>query len=351
MTQTIPPSDSSRPHVALAGHPAAYLLVAGVASLAAAAIFMTRGSAPRRQRVSFRDRRVLITGGARGLGLALARRLAGEGATLVLMSRTRAELDHAAEELRRQGARDVEVIVCDVRDRAAVDAAVHDIESRLGPIDVLVNNAGVIVSAPFEHTQPGDFEDSLATHLWGPLHLIRACVPHMKRRGGGRIVNIASVGGRVGVPHLSAYSTGKFALVGLSETLRAELAKDGIQITTVAPWLMRTGSHRDAIVRGQHRHEAQWFSLAAGTKATAIDPDRAARTILDACREGRATVAPGWPSRLAHVVDALAPDAMADVMAVASNLALPGTSDAPDANQARRSRDLDLGLVEKLVGG
>ena len=99
----------------------------------------------------------------------------------------------------------------------------------------MINNAGVIQVGPVEHMDLDDFGNSLDVHLWGPLYLSLAVLPHMKRRGAGRIVNISSIGGRVAVPHLLPYSVGKFALVGLSDALRVEMRRHGIYVTTVCP--------------------------------------------------------------------------------------------------------------------
>jgi NAD(P)-dependent dehydrogenase (short-subunit alcohol dehydrogenase family) len=136
----------------------------------------------------------------------------------------------------------------DVRDRRQAQSAVARAIARYGRIDVLINNAGVIQSGPVEHLEVEDFEQAMAVHLWGPLYTMLAAIPHMRRQGGGRIVNIASIGGKVAVPHLLPYCTSKFALVGLSDGMRAELAKDNIRVTTVCPGLMRrpfqTGADR-----------------------------------------------------------------------------------------------------------
>src|SRR5690606_6326655 len=133
-----------------------------------------------------------------------------------------------------------------------VRAKVAAIARELGRIDALVNNAGVIQMMPFDHAHDEDFADSLDTHFWGPLRMTRACLPYLAEHGGGRIVNITSIGGRVAVPHLLPYVAGKFAAVGLSEGLHAELAGRGISVTTVTPHLMRTGSHRNVVLRGRH---------------------------------------------------------------------------------------------------
>src|SRR6185503_4123757 len=117
-----------------------------------------------------------------------------------------------------------------------------------------------------------------------------AVLPEMRARREGRIVNITSIGGKISVPHLLPYSASKFALVGLSEGLRAELAKDGIVVTTICPGLMRTGSPRNATFKGQHRAEYAWFSIGDSLPVTAMSADRAARQILTACKRGEAEV-------------------------------------------------------------
>src|SRR5690606_26305399 len=111
--------------------------------------------------------------------------------------------------------------------------------------DVLVNNAGVIQVGPLEHMRLEDFRETMDVHFYAPLVASLAARPYLADRGGGRIVNITSIGGRLAFPHLSAYNASKHAAVGLSESLRAELMKDGILVTTVIPGLMRTGSPRN----------------------------------------------------------------------------------------------------------
>ena len=234
---------------------------------------------------SFKGRSVVITGGSRGLGLVIARELADEGARLTLLARDSAELERAAQDIATYGA-EVQTLACDVRDRHDVERAIQRVVETCGRIDVLINNAGVIQTGPVEHMQVEDFEDAMAVHLWGPLYAMLAAVPHMRRQGGGRIVNISSIGGLIAVPHLLPYSTSKFALVGLSDGMRAELAKDSIRVTTVCPGLMRTGSHVNALFKGRHRGEFTWFAIMDSLPISSIDPRRAARQIVEACRRG-----------------------------------------------------------------
>jgi len=233
----------------------------------------------------FRGKSVLITGGSRGLGLVLARELAAEGARLTIVARDRAELEQARADLAGRGA-EVLAFTCDVRDQTDVQSAIERTVARYGSIDVLINNASVIQAGPVEHMQIADFEDALNTHLWGPLYAMLAAVPYMLRQGDGRVVNIASIGGKVAVPHLVPYTTSKFALVGLSDGMRAELARDNIIVTTVCPGLMRTGWHLNALFKGQHEQEFTWFSIIDSLPVSSIDARRAARQIVEACRRG-----------------------------------------------------------------
>jgi short-subunit dehydrogenase len=147
----------------------------------------------------------------------------------------------------------------------------------------------------------------------------------MRRRGEGRIVNISSIGGEIAVPHLVPYCASKFALNGLSQGLREELIKDGIYVTTVCPGLMRTGSPRHALVKGQHRAEYAWFSIGGALPALSMSADRAARQIINACRYGRAKLVLSLPAKLAVRANALAPELTADINAlVAGMLPEPG---------------------------
>jgi NAD(P)-dependent dehydrogenase (short-subunit alcohol dehydrogenase family) len=258
---------------------------ATIIALASAGAVLALRTLRSRATYDFRDKSVLITGGSRGLGLVLAREFAAEGARLTIVARDRVELEQARADLATRGA-EVLSFACDVRDQADVQSAIERAVARYRSIDVLINNAGVIQAGPVDHMQVADFEDALNTHLWGPLYTMLAVTPYMRRQGGGRVVNIASIGGKVAVPHLAPYSTSKFALVGLSDGMRAELARDNIIVTTVCPGLMRTGSHLNALFKGQHAEEFTWFSIVDSLPISSIDARRAARQIIEACRRG-----------------------------------------------------------------
>jgi len=301
----------------------------GAALIGAAAIGAALFAAVRREsrRISFEGKSVLIVGGSRGLGLVIARQLAREGARVSLAARNVEELERASVDLHRRGATQVGTVVCDVRKRAQVDRMVAEVAAARGGLDVLINDAGVIQVGPASHMKIEDFEDALATHFWGPLYTILAALPHLRQSASPRIVNISSIGGRVAVPHMLPYSASKFALVGLSEGLHSELAREGIRVTTVSPGLMRTGSTYNATFKGQHRLEFAWFHLADALPGLSVDVRSAARQILEACRRGDAQLVISLPARFAVVAQALFPRMMAAMMS-AANRVLPGPSDA-----------------------
>lgn len=275
--------------------------------------------------ISFEDRVVLISGGSRGLGLVLARMFVDEGARVVLLARDMEELERARLELEARGRGGVITLRCDVRRRADVRAAVDTVLDRWRTIDVLINNAGVIQVGPLDHMSREDFENAMATHFWGPLHLILETTPTMRHRGFGRIVNIASIGGRVAVPHLAPYSASKFALVGLSDAVRAELDPHGIRVTTVAPGLMRTGSAVHADFKGQHEAEYAWFKVASSVPGLTIAAERAARKIVEACRYGDPALTITTGAKVAAAANAVMPAAVARAMMLVTRM-LPATA-------------------------
>jgi NAD(P)-dependent dehydrogenase (short-subunit alcohol dehydrogenase family) len=263
------------------------LLLAATAGLAAA--LASRTLLRRSRRFSFEGKTVFVTGGSRGLGLVLARQLVDAGARVVICARTAADLGQAERELRTRGGEAL-ALRCDVTRPEEVRAAIQQAVERFGGIDVLCNVAGVIQVGPLEAMTRDDFRRAMDVHFWGALNTVLEVVPLMRRRGWGRIVNVASLGGKRAVPHMLPYTASKFALVGLSNGLRAELAKDGILVTTVCPSLVRTGSTRNALFKGQHRKEHAWFSVAGSLPGVAMSAEEAAAQILRACRDGEREV-------------------------------------------------------------
>jgi NAD(P)-dependent dehydrogenase (short-subunit alcohol dehydrogenase family) len=306
--------------------------------LAGAAAALTGRQAMRsRHAISFAGRTVVITGGSRGLGLVMARRFVAEGARVCLLARDADELSRAKAQLAQKEGADVTLIPCDVRSRDEARAAIASILDSHQAIDVLVNNAGIIQVGPLEHMTTEDFENAMATHFWAPLHLMDAAGPAMRRRGFGRIVNIASIGGRIAVPHLAPYCASKFALVGLSDAVRSELARYGVRVTTVSPGLMRTGSPINAQVKGRHSAEFAWFAVAGAVPGLSISAERAARQVLEACRYGDAELTIGSPAKAAVMLSALAPAALARILqAVAAVLPSPT---GPSGDALKKGRE------------
>ena len=285
---------------------------------------------------TFRHRSVVITGGSRGLGLEMARLLAEEGASLALLARDEDELARAGDLLRPYGG-EVIAIRCDVSRREDVEQALRRVVDHYGRLDVLINTAGVIQVGPMEHMALDDYEAAMNVHFRGPLYTMLAALPYMRRQQSGRIVNIASIGGKVPVPHLAPYVASKFALVGLSASLRAELASRNILVTTVSPGLMRTGSPINVEVKGRHAREFAWFAISDALPGLSISATRAARQIVDACRRGQAELIITLPARLAIALYGLMPNTFVNLAALANRL-LPEPAGV-EGDQSRLGRD------------
>lgn len=288
---------------------------------------------------SMRDRVVLITGGSRGLGLVMARQLASEGAYLAICARDEEELARANEDLNWRTR--VLALPCDVSNQSQVQDMVSAVEDHYGRIDVLINNAGVIQVGPMEVMTLEDYEEAMKIHFWAALYTTLAVLPEMRRRREGRIVNISSIGGKISVPHLLPYSASKFALVGLSEGLRAELAKDGIVVTTVCPGLMRTGSPRNATFKGQHRAEYAWFAISDALPVTSMKAERAARQIITACKHGDVEVVLTIQAKLAALFHGVFPGLTADILGIVNEL-LPGAGGIGTGRVKGKESESDL---------
>jgi NAD(P)-dependent dehydrogenase (short-subunit alcohol dehydrogenase family) len=323
----------------------AFLFVA-----ATAIVGWTLGRLYRTSRYKLRGRVALITGGSRGLGLVLARQICAQGGKVTLLARDAAELARAKDDLTGRGG-EVLTIPCDLAEPGQIQSAVAQALARFGKIDILVNNAGIIEIGPFHHMQREDFLRAMQIHFWGPFELVREIVPSLRKNGGGRIVNISSIGGKVAVPHMSPYSASKFALTGFSDSIRAELARDNIRVTTVAPGLLRTGSHVNARTKGQHDAEFAWFAVSASAPVLSMSAERAARKILAACRRGQPSLTLTFAARFAIAGNALFPNLTGYAMRVANRF-LPGPAEA-GGDEARtgwesRQRNVLPGFLTRL---
>lgn len=306
------------------GNPArtAATIAASAAALLIARKLLTR---PPRERLSLSGKIVLITGGSRGLGLALAKELGARGSRLALCARHEQELEEACKRLADDGI-DAAGFTCDISNASEIQPLISRVLDRFGKIDVLVNNAGHIKVAPLESLECSDFEDAMNVMFWGPVNLTLALLPHLRRQGAGHVVNITSVGGRVAVPHLLPYSCAKFALVGFSTALSTELTSQGLHVLTVIPGLMRTGSYLNAEFKGKEKNEFAWFSLLGNFPGFSVSAEHAARSIREALEEQRHTCTISLAAKLLISSEALLPELTRSVLASSNRWVLPASA-------------------------
>jgi NAD(P)-dependent dehydrogenase (short-subunit alcohol dehydrogenase family) len=315
-------------------------------ALAGGAFLAAREIRRRANPVDLTGQAALVTGGSRGLGLLIGRELARAGCNVAICARDADELERARNDLAGYG-RDVEAIVTDISDRVQARRLIDRVTARFGQIDILVNNAGIIQVGPLENQTIDDFQTAMDVMYWGVVYPTLAVLPRMRARGGGRIVNVTSIGGKMAVPHLLPYSSAKFAAVGFSEGLAAEVAKDGITVTTIVPGLMRTGSHLHALTKGQHEAEYGWFSLGASLPLISMDAERAAEQVVEAIRRGDSVRCLGVTAALASRFHGLFPGTTVELLGLVNRL-LPGPAARPTGavpGYAARDR-LDSRLIE-----
>jgi short-subunit dehydrogenase len=322
-----------------------------LAAQAAFALAVLGGAAlARRPMADLRGQAALITGGSRGLGLLLAREFGRAGCRVAICARDAAELERAAVELADSGVEAL-TIPCDIGDRVQVEAMVERATGYFGSIDILVNNAGVIQVGPLETMTVADFEAAMEVIFWGTVYPTLATLPGMRARGSGRIVIVSSIGGKVAVPHLLPYSCAKFATTGFAEGLRAELAAEGIAVTTIVPGLMRTGSPLNADFKGRAEAEFAWFAIGDSLPFLSMDAERAAREIVEATRRGEAERILTLPANLAARAHGLMPGLSADMLGLV-NRYLPEAEGGASASVSGRAarRRLDSPLLDGVIG-
>jgi short-subunit dehydrogenase len=321
----------------------------GIGTLAAAGFLLAKQSARRARALNLTDKVVLITGASRGLGLVLAREFAKHGARIAICARDQSELEHVVDEFAWMGENFL-AVTCDVTVRENVETMAMQVETLLGPVDVLVNNAGTIIVGPIENQSIDTFEDAMNTNFWGPLYATFAVMAAMKQRKQGRIVNIASLGGKIAVPHLLPYSASKFALVGLSEGLRMELAKDNIRVTTVCPGLMRTGSPRNADFTGQNEKEYSWFTVSDSMPGVSISAEAAAKKIVDAAIHGDPELMLGATAKFAAAMQSLMPEMINEILGFTNVLLMPQPDRSSGARKFKGSQS-ETAVTQSALAG
>src|SRR5260370_1146516 len=285
----------------------------------------------------FKGKIALITGGSRGLGLEIARQVCARGGKVALIARDAEELARAKTDLDRFST-EVLTIPCDLLESAQIQSAVQQTLQHFGKIDILINNAGTIEIGPLTHMQLKDFDRAMRLHFWAPFILYLLIAPQMRAKGGGRIVNISSIGGKIAVPHMAAYSASKFALAGFSDAMRPELAQDNIYVTTVTPGLMRTGSQVHAKFKGDHAAEYRWFDWSRKIPFASISVERAARKILNACRRGKPALIMPCSAYFIIAANALFPNLFGRVMKMFNRSLPPRVSQ--EGNEARSGAEV-----------
>lgn len=319
---------------------------AGILAAAALAAWGVTG-ARRLERARLAGQVVWITGGSRGLGLCLARELARHGCKLALSARDEAELERARQDLlARAPELEVWLVPLDVSEPASVHAAADAITDHFGRIDGLLAVAGIMQVGPLEAMTRRDYERAMAVNFWGVLDAVDAVLPQMRARGEGWICGIDSVGGRLSAPHLLPYHCAKFALRGLLEGLDAELAKDGIAVTTILPGLMRTGSPVNAEFKGDRAREFAWFGFDDMLPGLSMPAPAAARRVVEAIRLGEREVTLGLPAAVGGLLHDLFPGATLAALEQVGRL-LPRHAGPPNA--AKRGWDLRDTGAEPLV--
>jgi NAD(P)-dependent dehydrogenase (short-subunit alcohol dehydrogenase family) len=294
----------------------------GAILLGMVAAGFVRAVVRRARRLDLDGRVVIVTGGSRGLGLLLAKEFGRRGAKLAIAGRDRAAVEEAERLLQGMGI-DVIARPCDLGDRRQAELFIERVADEWGHIDVLVNNAGVMQVGPLESVTWESLDELMRSNFWSAANTTMFALPYLRERAGSaRLVNIVSIGGRVALPHMLGYSASKFALMGLSEGLRAELSRAGIKVTSVIPAPMRTGSFYNAQFSGKARREFEWFSLAASLPLLSISAERAARRVVDATVEGRDEIHLGLPSVVLSLLHGVAPRLVGRMMSLV-NRALP----------------------------
>ncbi len=232
----------------------------------------------------------LVTGGGRGIGRAIAEAFAEEGLAIAVAARTASQVEETAAAIRRHGSRAL-ALTLDVTDADAIARVVAEVTTSLGPVDVLVNNAGVAEAAPLARTDLALWQRHLGVNVTGPFLLTRQVLPGMLERGWGRVINVASLAGLLGAPYVSAYTASKHALVGLTRALAAEVGAKGVTVNAICPGYVATdmvwnGARNIVAKTGRSFDEAVEAMAKTNAGGRLIEPGEVAAVAVRCVRDG-----------------------------------------------------------------
>jgi NAD(P)-dependent dehydrogenase (short-subunit alcohol dehydrogenase family) len=254
-------------------------------------------------------RSAFVTGGGSGLGRAFALELAARGASVCVTDVDEATAKATAELVRARGVPALG-FACDVRDAAAFEKAVDAAERELGPLDLMVNNAGVMVGGDLGAISLEDWRFTIDVNLWGNIHGVHVCAPRFKARGRGHFLNVASIAGVLAAPETGPYNVTKAGILSLTETAYAELGKWGIGATALCPSAVRTGIFGAMRTSNPvHKKLAEKNAQQLGPR----EPDAIARIALDACERGDLYVFPQPDAKAIWLAKRLLPRAFSSL--------------------------------------
>ncbi len=246
--------------------------------------------------MNLKNSRVVLTGASGGIGRHIALNLAEQGAQICLLGRQLDSLTELRDRIKDHSGVAAYAISADLSRAEGRQSALREIGNRIGGVDLLINSAGIVDFHDFSEQDPAVIERIYQTNLIAPVLLTRALLPDMLKQGSGRIVNIGSTFGSIGFAYFAAYASSKFALRGLSESLRRELNGSGVGVTYIAPRAVKTSANSDAV-----------YQMAAATKMSMDEPEEVARFIVQSIIKDRSIAYYGWPEKLFIRINALFP--------------------------------------------
>ncbi|HEX9800330.1 MAG TPA: 3-oxoacyl-ACP reductase FabG [Thermoanaerobaculia bacterium] len=237
--------------------------------------------------VDLTGRVAVVTGGGRGIGAAVARSLAQAGARVVVSARSTGQIEGVAGDLVAAGL-DALAVACDVTDPESVDRLLGAAEADFGPVEILVNNAGVSSSAPLRSLELEEWNRLMRVNATGTFLCTRAFLPGMVANGWGRVINVASTAGRAGAAYISAYAASKHAVIGFTRSVAAEVAAKGVTVNAICPGFVETPMTDESVERivaktGMSEDEARQRIVALNPQGRLIEPDEVAYVAVALC--------------------------------------------------------------------